>query len=127
MKDVYNINVGVLGHVDSGKTSLVAALSDVLSVAALDKHPQSQERGITLDIGLSAFTVRCLLPCCGCSIMSLHSVCCRELNLTSHYDTNSACGFSRLALCSSYRPFLCETPQHDCLHLTTVLDSFGSL
>lgn len=57
MKDVYNVNVGVLGHVDSGKTSLVAALSDVLSVAALDKHPQSQERGITLDIGFSAFTV----------------------------------------------------------------------
>lgn len=57
MQKVLNINVGVLGHVDSGKTSLVAALSDVLSVAALDKHPQSQERGITLDIGLSAFRV----------------------------------------------------------------------
>ena len=62
MKDVYNVNVGVLGHVDSGKTSLVAALSDVLSVAALDKHPQSQERGITLDIGFSAFTVCLRLP-----------------------------------------------------------------
>lgn len=58
MQKVVNINVGVLGHVDSGKTSLVAALSDVLSVAALDKHPQSRERGITLDIGLSAFQVR---------------------------------------------------------------------
>lgn len=58
MQKVVNINVGVLGHVDSGKTSLVAALSDVLSVAALDKHPQSKERGITLDIGLSAFRVR---------------------------------------------------------------------
>ena len=60
MKDVLNINVGVLGHVDSGKTSLVAALSEVLSVAALDKHPQSQARGITLDIGLSAFKARCI-------------------------------------------------------------------
>jgi translation elongation factor EF-Tu-like GTPase len=57
MEHVVNINVGVLGHVDSGKTSIVAALSEVLSVAALDKHPQSQERGITLDIGLSAFRV----------------------------------------------------------------------
>lgn len=64
MTDLFNINVGVLGHVDSGKTSLVAALSDILSVAALDKHPQSQERGITLDIGLSAFTVCCSPPCC---------------------------------------------------------------
>lgn len=57
MDDFLNINVGVLGHVDSGKTSIVAALSEVLSVAALDKHPQSQARGITLDLGLSAFKV----------------------------------------------------------------------
>ena len=111
-----NVNVGVLGHVDSGKTSLgevsglraapcqaaaapqpplacpccrrpppvrapppvhapmldrlpappcparaaprpVAALSTTLSTAALDKHPQSRERGITLDLGFSALTV----------------------------------------------------------------------
>jgi selenocysteine-specific elongation factor len=50
-----NINVGVLGHVDSGKTSLVKRLSSLLSTAALDKHPQSRERGITLDLGFSAF------------------------------------------------------------------------
>jgi selenocysteine-specific elongation factor len=50
-----NVNVGVLGHVDSGKTSLVRALSTELSTAALDKHPQSQERGITLDLGFSGF------------------------------------------------------------------------
>eukprot|EP00887_Chlorella_sp_A99_P002875 scaffold6.g2875.t1 len=54
---VYNVNVGVLGHVDSGKTSLVAALSTTLSTAALDKHPQSRERGITIDLGFSSFTV----------------------------------------------------------------------
>lgn len=36
----------------------VAALSTTLSTAALDKHPQSRERGITLDLGFSAFTVR---------------------------------------------------------------------
>ncbi|MEW5314412.1 MAG: hypothetical protein WDW38_005913 [Sanguina aurantia] len=54
---ILNINVGVLGHVDSGKTSLVAALSTTLSTAALDKNPQSKERGITLDLGFSSFTV----------------------------------------------------------------------
>lgn len=54
---VLNINVGILGHVDSGKTSLVKALSTTLSTAALDKHPQSQQRGITLDLGFSAFTL----------------------------------------------------------------------
>lgn len=54
---VLNINVGILGHIDSGKTSLARALSTLLSTAALDKHPQSVERGITLDLGFSAFQV----------------------------------------------------------------------
>ena len=53
---VLNVNVGILGHVDSGKTSLARALSTTLSTAALDKNPQSQERGITLDLGFSAFS-----------------------------------------------------------------------
>ena len=57
MSRVVNINVGILGHVDSGKTSLVKALSTSLSTAALDKHPQSQQRGITLDLGFSAFSL----------------------------------------------------------------------
>ena len=51
----FNYNVGVLGHIDSGKTSLVRVLSSVLSTAALDKHPESKKRGITLDLGFSAF------------------------------------------------------------------------
>lgn len=55
--NILNINVGILGHVDSGKTSLVRSLSTSLSTAALDKNPQSQARGITLDLGFSAFTV----------------------------------------------------------------------
>ncbi len=52
---VPNINVGVLGHVDSGKTSLARALSTTSSTAAFDKNPQSRERGITLDLGFSSF------------------------------------------------------------------------
>ncbi|KAK9843360.1 hypothetical protein WJX74_010898 [Apatococcus lobatus] len=56
-RSIYNVNVGVLGHVDSGKTSLVAALSQRLSTAALDKHPQSKQRGITLDLGFSSLSV----------------------------------------------------------------------
>ena len=55
--NIVNVNVGILGHVDSGKTSLVKALSTLLSTAALDKNPQSQQRGITLDLGFSAFTL----------------------------------------------------------------------
>ncbi|KAG5274957.1 hypothetical protein AALO_G00142020 [Alosa alosa] len=52
-----NFNVGVLGHVDSGKTSLARALSSTASTAAFDKNPQSRERGITLDLGFSSFIV----------------------------------------------------------------------
>mmetsp|Transcript_803 Transcript_803/g.1713 ORF Transcript_803/g.1713 Transcript_803/m.1713 type:complete len:497 (-) Transcript_803:245-1735(-) len=57
MEGTFNYNLGVLGHIDSGKTSIVRVLSTVLSTAALDKHPQSQERGITLDLGFSSFSV----------------------------------------------------------------------
>mmetsp|Transcript_38659 Transcript_38659/g.99934 ORF Transcript_38659/g.99934 Transcript_38659/m.99934 type:complete len:687 (-) Transcript_38659:15-2075(-) len=53
---ICNVNIGILGHIDSGKTSLCRALSTITSTASLDKHPQSQERGITLDLGFSAFS-----------------------------------------------------------------------
>ena len=51
---VANFNIGVLGHVDCGKTSLVKSLSTHLSTASLDKHPQSRQRGMTLDLGFSS-------------------------------------------------------------------------
>ena len=54
---ILNINVGILGHVDSGKTSLSKMLSSVSSTASFDKNPQSKERGITLDLGFSAFYI----------------------------------------------------------------------
>jgi translation elongation factor EF-Tu-like GTPase len=72
-----NVNVGIMGHVDCGKTSLGAlfhpflnfllvyflsrqpftarAISTHFSTASLDKHPQSIERGITIDLGFSSF------------------------------------------------------------------------
>ncbi|XP_069353767.1 selenocysteine-specific elongation factor [Eulemur rufifrons] len=52
-----NVNVGVLGHIDSGKTALARALSTTASTAAFDKQPQSRERGVTLDLGFSCFAV----------------------------------------------------------------------
>eukprot|EP00928_Gymnodinium_smaydae_P044208 TRINITY_DN29507_c0_g3_i2.p1 TRINITY_DN29507_c0_g3~~TRINITY_DN29507_c0_g3_i2.p1 ORF type:complete len:680 (-),score=127.05 TRINITY_DN29507_c0_g3_i2:149-2188(-) len=55
-RDFVNVNIGVLGHIDSGKTSLCKALSTITSTASMDKHPQSQERGITLDLGFSSFS-----------------------------------------------------------------------
>ena len=53
-----NINIGILGHVDSGKTTLSKLLSSIASTAAFDKNPQSKERGITLDLGFSALYLK---------------------------------------------------------------------
>ncbi|OXB83009.1 UNVERIFIED_CONTAM: hypothetical protein H355_001352 [Colinus virginianus] len=57
---VFNVNVGVLGHIDSGKTALARALSTTGSTAAFDRAPQSRARGITLDLGFSC--LRTALP-----------------------------------------------------------------
>ncbi|XP_069688405.1 selenocysteine-specific elongation factor [Periplaneta americana] len=54
---ILNLNIGILGHVDSGKTSLAKALSTTGSTASFDKNPQSQERGITIDLGFSSFFI----------------------------------------------------------------------
>ena len=55
---ILNINTGILGHVDSGKTSLSKMISSISSTAAFDTNPQSKERGITLDLGFSALYLK---------------------------------------------------------------------
>ncbi|PWF90540.1 elongation factor Tu [Shewanella algae] len=53
-----HVNVGTIGHVDHGKTTLTAAISTVLSktyggeardFAAIDNAPEERERGITIN------------------------------------------------------------------------------
>jgi elongation factor Tu len=54
-----HVNVGTIGHVDHGKTTLTAAITKVLSVAFpgnvivpfddIDKAPEEKERGITIN------------------------------------------------------------------------------
>ncbi|OMH80589.1 Selenocysteine-specific elongation factor [Zancudomyces culisetae] len=82
-ESIRNFSIGILGHVDSGKTSLgtnlttfvlqlldiplgppftvdklcAKVLSTKSSTAAFDKSPQSQDRGITLDVGFSSFEI----------------------------------------------------------------------
>ncbi|HLU36168.1 MAG TPA: GTP-binding protein, partial [Thermomicrobiales bacterium] len=52
-----HVNVGTIGHVDHGKTSLTAAISKVLSMrgqaqardySQIDNAPEERERGITI-------------------------------------------------------------------------------
>ncbi|RMD68416.1 MAG: elongation factor Tu, partial [Bacteroidetes bacterium] len=52
-----HVNVGTIGHVDHGKTTLTAAITKVLSetggatfvdYANIDKAPEERERGITI-------------------------------------------------------------------------------
>ena len=52
-----HVNIGTIGHVDHGKTSLTAAITKVLSLKGqaqfsaydnIDKAPEERERGITI-------------------------------------------------------------------------------
>ncbi|GCF09232.1 elongation factor Tu [Dictyobacter arantiisoli] len=54
-----HVNIGTIGHIDHGKTTLTAAITKVLSAAQLakytafdqiDKAPEERERGITISI-----------------------------------------------------------------------------
>ncbi len=49
------IHVGLMGHIDHGKTALARVLSERVSTAGLDKHPQARARGITIDLGFTMF------------------------------------------------------------------------
>ncbi len=51
------VHIGLMGHIDSGKTKIAECLSEIVSTAGLDKHPQAKERGITIDLGFSFFSL----------------------------------------------------------------------
>jgi selenocysteine-specific elongation factor len=48
------VHIGLFGHIDSGKTAITAVLSEFISTAGIDAHPQSKERGITIDLGFTS-------------------------------------------------------------------------
>jgi len=51
------VHIGLFGHIDSGKTAIAEVLSTVISTAGIDAHPQSKERGITIDLGFTSFSI----------------------------------------------------------------------
>ncbi|MHA2352993.1 MAG: selenocysteine-specific translation elongation factor, partial [Candidatus Thorarchaeota archaeon] len=57
MDNLVPVHVGLMGHIDHGKTALASALSEKVSTAGLDKHPQAQRRGITIDLGFTMFVL----------------------------------------------------------------------
>ncbi len=54
-KNLTPVHVGLLGHIDAGKTAIARCLTEIESTAGLDKHSQSQRRGITIDMGFTFF------------------------------------------------------------------------
>ncbi len=54
IKDKISVNVGLFGHIDCGKTAIAEVLSEFVSTAGIDAHPQSKERGITIDMGFTS-------------------------------------------------------------------------
>ena len=59
VRDKPHVNVGTIGHIDHGKTTLTAAITKVLASAGkakytafdqIDKAPEERERGITIAI-----------------------------------------------------------------------------
>lgn len=55
VKEKVPIHFGLFGHIDSGKTAIAEVLSEIISTAGIDAHPQSKERGITIDLGFTSF------------------------------------------------------------------------
>ena len=91
----------------------VAALSTQLSTAALDKNPQSRQRGITLDLGFSSFVVP--LP----AHLQGHLPCRRAAHVFQQHSAVSPAGF----LCNASRASLdplqyahLPVQQFQCLH-----------
>ena len=58
IKDKPHVNIGTIGHVDHGKTTLTAAITkylglqgkaDYVDYSTIDKAPEERERGITIN------------------------------------------------------------------------------
>ncbi|KAJ2485301.1 translation elongation factor Tu [Coemansia sp. RSA 2320] len=70
-RDKPHVNVGTIGHVDHGKTTLTAAITKVLSEAGgakfraysdIDKAPEEKARGITISLAHIETMLRAVIP-----------------------------------------------------------------
>lgn len=51
------VHIGLFGHVDHGKTAIARCLTEHPSTASLDRAPEAQKRGMTIDMGFSSFVL----------------------------------------------------------------------
>ncbi|WP_048090477.1 translation initiation factor IF-2 subunit gamma [Geoglobus acetivorans] len=65
------VNIGMVGHVDHGKTTLVAALSGVWT----DRHSEELKRGISIKLGYADATFRKCPKCEGTEAYMVEKVC----------------------------------------------------
>ncbi len=65
------VNIGMVGHVDHGKTTLVAALSGVWT----DRHSEELKRGISIKLGYADATFRKCPQCEGTEAYMVEKVC----------------------------------------------------
>jgi len=65
------VNIGMVGHVDHGKTTLVAALSGVWT----DRHSEELKRGISIKLGYADATFRKCPECEGIEAYTVEEVC----------------------------------------------------
>lgn len=115
-----SLNVAVLGHVDSGKTTLAKALSSMGSTAAFDKHAKSANlRANTIDLGYSTLrigdAVIALIDCPGhASLIRLIFPC--------FFSRKSACGVIASVVHLQNRPSRLRSvvPPHSSLSLVVM-------
>jgi len=67
VRDKPHLNIGTMGHVDHGKTTLTAAITKVLAdrgtskyvpFAMIDRAPEEADRGITINTPLASAGTR---------------------------------------------------------------------
>lgn len=65
------VNIGLVGHVDHGKTTLVAALSGVWT----DRHSEERKRGISIKLGYADATFRKCPECTPPDAYTVEEIC----------------------------------------------------
>ncbi len=65
------INIGTLGHIDHGKTSLVKSLTNIWT----DRHSESIKRNMTIKLGYADAIIRKCEKCEGASAYTIEKVC----------------------------------------------------